>query len=37
MIPGAAAVIGIGNALLATMIPALRTSRLDPGHELRPE
>jgi putative ABC transport system permease protein len=37
MILGGATVIVLGIALLATMIPAFRASRLDPARVLRPE
>jgi putative ABC transport system permease protein len=34
---GAATVVVVSIALLATLIPAYRAARLDPGHVLRPE
>jgi ABC-type antimicrobial peptide transport system permease subunit len=37
IILGAAAVVVVSIALLATLIPAYRSARLDPGHVLRPE
>jgi len=37
MILGAATLVVVSIAILATVIPAYRASRLDPGHVLRPE
>jgi putative ABC transport system permease protein len=37
IILGAATVVVIGTAILATVIPAYRAARIDPGHVLRPE